>query len=467
MLRTAVTENGIVRGLPADDPRVTVYKGIPFAKPPVGNLRWRAPEPPDNWEGERKCFEFGPISMQDVPGVGTDLYAREFHVDSGIAVSEDSLYLNVWTGANALDEKLPVLVFIYGGAFQWGYTSELEFNGERLARHGIIVVSIAYRLGEFGFLAHPDLTAEDPAHPGNFGLLDQQAGLAWVYRNIAAFGGDPENITLAGQSAGGASVTYMLADKGNRKMVKKASIFSGFIRNPFMRDEIIQPPRIDEVEKRGEDFLKFLGCSSIEEARTLKSETVRDAYAEYAREHPRFVPCIDGVYIKEDPYEMILNGKLCDIPILTGYTKDEFIDRLPASAYSNNEKVRADVFEKGGLKYFNIVQNSVREVASAWMANDMKSPIFTYKFAPSVPGPDDPGVFHSCDLWFFFENIQKCWRPYNGLHYALARRMCDYWTNFIKTGDPNGDGYDGKKLPKWNRVTSDDPRDSEMIFTEK
>ncbi len=467
MLREAITEYGTVRGIPADDPRVSVYKGIPFAKPPVGKLRWRAPEPCDKWEGVKDCVEFAPASMQDVPGINPDLYAREFHVDSNIPISEDSLYLNVWTGANDTNEKLPVLVWIYGGAFQWGYTSEMEFNGERLARHGIVVVSIAYRLGVFGFIGHSDLSKEDPAHPANFGLLDQQMALKWVYKNIAAFGGDPERITLAGQSAGGASVTYMLANRENVPMVKRASVFSGFIRNPFIKDDIIQPKDISEVEKNGEEFIKYMGCSSIEEARAADAGKIRDAYWEYAKTHPRFVPCIDHVYVKEDPFEMIRKGSFPDIPILAGYTKDEFTDKLPTRADTNGTKLFADVIEKGGFRYYNVVQDSVRSVASSWVENNMKSLVFTYKFAPSIPGYDDPGVFHSCDLWFFFETIQKCWRPYNGMHYALARRMCDHWANFITDGDPNGKGYDGNDLPVWNRVATCDPSKDEMIFCEK
>ena len=464
MLREAVTEYGKVRGIAADDPRVTVFKGIPFAKPPVGKLRWKAPEPPEPWEGVRDCIEFGPASMQDIPGVNPDLYAREFHVDSDIPISEDSLYLNIWTGAKSTDEKLPVLVWIYGGAFQWGYTSEMEFNGERLARHGIIVVSVAYRLAAFGFLAHPDLTKEDPKYPANFGLLDQKAALSWVYRNIAAFGGDPENITLGGQSAGGASVTYLLTDKSIHPIVKKASIFSGFIRNPFFDDEIMKPKTLDEVEANGEEFIKNLGCSSIEEARNVSAEKIRDAYAEYVRNHPRFVPCIDKVSVSEDPYMMIIDRRFPDIPVMTGYTKDEFTDKLPAGAQSSGKKLWADVFEKGGIAHFNVVQQSVRSVAAALSSPDRKSGVFTYDFMPEIPGYDDPGVFHSCDLWFFFETIQKCWRPYTGIHYALARRMCDYWTNFIKAGDPNGPGYDGEELPVWKKSTADDPAASEMIF---
>lgn len=466
MLRSAVTKNGIVQGLPADDPRVTVYKGIPFAAPPVGELRWKAPQPCENWEGIRQCYKFGPICMQDRPGVSDDLYAREFHVDSGIDISEDSLYLNIWTPAKSTEEKLPVLVWIYGGAFQWGYTSELEFNGERLARHGVIVVSIAYRLGVFGFLAHPGLSAQDPKHPTNFGLLDQQAGIRWVYENIEAFGGDKGNITLAGQSAGGSSVCYNIVADDNAKMIKRIAILSGFIRNPFLFDNIISPRTIDDVEKNGKDFLETLGCASIEEARAIDAEKIVDVYNVFAKDHPRFVPCIDGAYVKEDPFMLFFDGKAPDVPILTGYTKDEFIDALPKNVDSNDDRVMADVFEKDGRRCFNIIQNSVRTLVRSHIEKGLTSPVYTYKFAPSVPGYDNPGAFHSCDLWFFFETVQKCWRPYSGFHYALARRMCDHFTNFIKTGDPNGEGYDGNTLPVWNRSASKNPADDEILFAE-
>ncbi len=467
MIRTAVTEYGTVKGLPADDPRVTVFKGIPFAKPPVGDLRWRAPEPPDKWEGVRECYSFAPACMQDAPSTDpNDLYAREFHVDPDIDISEDSLYLNVWTGAKSTSEKLPVLVWIYGGVFQWGYTSEMEFNGERLARHGIVVVSVAYRLGAFGFLAHPELTKENPASPTNFGFLDQQAGLEWVYRNIAAFGGDPDNITLGGQSAGGASVMSQLANPKSASMIGKVSIMSGLIRNPFAKDDIIQPKNIDTVYKNGEDFITFLGCSSVNEARKIDACSIRDAYAKYAKDHPRFVPCIDNVFIKKDPYEMLVSGELPDIPIFTGYTKDEFPAHLPTSADNNDVKAMADIYEKDGAKMFNIVCETVRRTSARLVENGMKSPVFTYRFEPSVPGDDGAGACHSFDLWFFFETLQKCWRPYNGMHYALARRMCDYWSNFIKNGDPNGEGYDGKKLPVWDPVSSSDSPRYEMIFRE-
>ena len=184
MLRRVRTENGWVRGIEAADPRVTAFKGIPFAAPPTGQNRWRAPQPAEDWDGERECFRFAPISVQDTPGVGGGFYDREWHVDPEIGMSEDCLYLNVWTNAKSADERLPVLVWFFGGGYQWGYTAEMEFDGERIARRGIVVVTVNYRLNVFGYLAHPELTAEAPGAPANFGSLDQRAGILWTRRNI-------------------------------------------------------------------------------------------------------------------------------------------------------------------------------------------------------------------------------------------------------------------------------------------
>ena len=195
MLKLVSTENGLVRGFQGNNTRISVFKGIPFAAPPVGENRWRAPQPVENWEGVRECSKFAPISVQDQPGVGTDIYCREWHVDKDIEMDEDCLYLNVWTPAQSESDKLPVLVWFFGGGFQWGYPREMEFNGENIAKRGVIVVSVNYRLGALGFLSHPDLLKESPDAPANFGNLDQQAGIKWVVRNIEKFGGDPKNIT--------------------------------------------------------------------------------------------------------------------------------------------------------------------------------------------------------------------------------------------------------------------------------
>ena len=218
MIKIAKTENGLVRGIPAADPRIISFKGIPFAAPPVGENRWRAPQPASDWKGTRDCLEFAPIPMQSIPGLDQDnIYTREWNVDPEIPMSEDCLYLNVWTPAESTGDKLPVYVWYFGGALQWGNTAEMEFDGERLARRGIIVVTVSYRLNVFGFLAHPELRKEAPNAPANFGNLDQQYGLFWAKRNIEAFGGDPDNITIGGQSAGGGSVLTQLNCPANKR----------------------------------------------------------------------------------------------------------------------------------------------------------------------------------------------------------------------------------------------------------
>ncbi len=427
MLRMVMTENGALRGIPGSDPRITAFKGVPFAAPPVGRNRWRAPQACPDWEGVRNAFEFGPISMQDTPGTGDGLYDREWHVDPDIPMSEDCLYLNVWTSAKKPDEKQPVLVWFFGGGFQWGYTAEMEFDGERLAGRGVVVVSVGYRLGAFGFLAHPEITAESPERPGNFGLLDQQAGLKWVRRNIAAFGGDPGRITIAGQSAGGGSVLNQLTCEENYGDIRGAVIFSGIIRHFDEDNDIFRPVSLEAAEKKGESFFGYLGVKSLAEARELDAREIRDRYAAYAQDHPRMFPFADGRVYKGDPVERFIEGKRARVPVISGNTGDEF---------------RAD-----GI---NTVEKSVKTTFLEARAKDPGGPeMYYYRFDPDIPGWDCAGSFHSSDLWFFFETLGKCWRPFEGRHFELAARMCDYFANFIKTGDPNGTGRDGCGLPGW------------------
>ena len=427
MLRTVKTENGLLRGLTGSDPRVTAFKGVPFAAPPTGERRWKAPSPAENWEGVRYACEFGPISMQDTPGIGEGIYNREWHVDPEIPMSEDCLYLNVWTSAKSTEEKQPVLLWYFGGGFQWGYTAEMEFEGEHLARRGVIVVTAAYRLGAFGFLSHPQITEENPDAPGNFGFLDQQAALRWVRRNIAAFGGDPDRITIAGQSAGGGSVMAQLTCEQNYGDIAGAAVFSGMIRRPKEENSPMRPTSLEQAQKAGEDFFAFLGVSSLEEARAIDAVTLRDQYGLYAQEHPRFWPIIDGVFCKGDSMDRFVSGDRAPVPVFAGNTDDEF--------------------RMGGI---NIVEHSVKTSFLDAQKNHPESkPMYYYRFAPDIPGWDHPGTFHSVDLWFFFETLGKCWRPFAGRHFDLARQMCDYFANFIKTGNPNGPGWDGEPLPEW------------------
>lgn len=451
MLRTAKTENGVVKGLPATNVRVTVYKGIPFAAPPVGKNRWKAPQPCPSWEGEYEAYTFKNIAMQDTPGIGDTVYQREWSIDTGVPMGEDCLYLNVWTPANSVDDNLPVLVWIYGGGFQWGYPYEMEFDGENLAKRGVIVVSVNYRLGAFGFFAHPEITKESPDAPANFGTLDQQAGIAWVKRNIKAFGGNPDNITVAGQSAGGASVMNQLVYEGNRDKINRAIIMSGIIRNPYVSDNFITPQSLSDAEEKGKSFLEFLGVNSVDEAREIPAITLRDKYTEYAGNHARFSPCIDGEFIKDDPVKMIMRGDYVDVPLMAGNTKDEFHVNIP----------KEDLERAGGLKSISGIEAAVKAVFDS-TSKLGKNNGYYYCFDVDIPGWDNPGTFHSVDLWFFFESLNKCWRPMVGRHYDVARKMCNYWAEFMKNGDPNGKDCDGTDMPVWKPYSLKEP--NEMQF---
>jgi len=480
MLRQVKTENGWVKGIEAADPRITAFKGIPFAAPPVGKNRWRAPQPCENWEGVKEAYRFAPISVQDTPGLGTDIYCREWHVDPDIAMDEDCLYLNVWTSAKSADEKQPVLVWFFGGALQWGYPAEMEFDGERLARRGVIVVTVNYRINVFGFLSHPQITAEQPDAPANFGHLDQQAGLKWVIRNIAAFGGDPENITIAGQSAGGGSVLAQMASPSSKDLFQRAVIMSAMIRSPYGPAPVGIPEPLASAEQNGKNFFDFLGVANLEEARALDAKHILHKYSEYAQTHPRMMNVQDDIFCTGDPLKLMMEGKCANVPVMSGSTGDEFPSFLLASSEEEfKEKVQelfgedADVFlalpeaqandGNGHYAKANGIACTVKGVFGATKENGSANNHYYYQFTPDIPGWDNPGTFHSVDLWFFFETLAKCWRPFVGKHYDLARQMCNYWANFIKTGDPNGVDADGSPMPEWKPYTNESP--AGMSFT--
>ena len=480
MIRIADTENGKVRGLPAADPRITSFKGIPFAAPPVGENRWRAPQPAENWNGVRDCLEFAPISVQDTPGLGTDLYCREWHVDSEIPMSEDCLYLNVWTNAKSPDEKLPVLVWFFGGGFQWGYTAEMEFDGERIARRGIVVVTVNYRLGAFGFLAHPQLTAEQPDAPCNFGCLDQQAGIRWVKRNIANFGGDPDNITIAGQSAGGGSVLAQMACAGNEGLFDRAVVMSGMFGTPYEKNSFFTPLTIDKAGQLGQRLFEYLGVKTLEEARRLDADLIRRKYSELRNKGEMFLNIVnDGKFNTGDCMDAFRSGRRTRIPVMAGNTGDEFKEVIRADSEDQLKELAYKYFGDRSEAFLSFPEAHIKTpmgfapvsgcelgIKSAFLAEGkLAGPqnCYYYRFAPDIPGEDAPGTFHSCDLWFFFETLAKCSRPYEGRHYDIARQMCDYFCNFIKTGDPNGIDLNGKKLPEWKPYTNGER--VEMEFT--
>ncbi len=480
MIRTAKTENGWVKGIEAADPRITAFKGVPFAAPPTGKNRWRAPQPCENWEGIREAYRFAPIAVQDTPGLGDDIYCREWHVDPEIEMGEDCLYLNIWTGAKTPEERQPVLVWFYGGALQWGYPAEMEFDGERLARRGVVVVTVNYRINVFGFLAHPQITREQPDAPANFGSLDQQAGLKWVVRNIAAFGGDPKNITIAGQSAGGGSVLSQMACRDNFGLFQKAVIMSAMIRSPYDEGGIGIPQPLEEAEKCGSDFFDFMGVSTLEEARNLDAFYVLEKYGEYAKTHPRMFTVLDHKFCTDDPLVLFRHGKLADVPVMSGNTGDEFPNTISAESIEDLKgKARALFGDKadeflsfpeataqagqGRWAAVSGIECTVKSVFNACKKAGSPQNHYYYRFDADIPGWDHPGTFHSVDLWFFFETLAKCWRPFVGRHYDLARQMCNYWANFIKTGDPNGADADGSPMPEWLPYTEETP--CEMVFS--
>ena len=480
MIRKAKTENGIVLGMQGGNARITVYRGVPYAAPPVGDLRWREPQPAADWEGERPCYLFAPISMQEIPGWDKgNIYTREWHVNSDIPMSEDCLYLNIWTPSVTGDEKLPVLVWFFGGGYQVGYTAEMEFDGEALAKRGIVVVSVNYRVGAFGFLAHPLLTKAQPEHPTNFGLLDQQAGLRWVKRNIAAFGGDPEEITVGGQSAGGGSVMYQITCKENEGLIKRATPISGVFRDPYKSPFAGNGRLLRDIEKIGEDFFDFLGVKTIEEARAIDAVTLRDAYENFRHGAMALGPCVDGIFNTDDTYRLFADGKGLDIPVMAGNTVDEFRARITAASKEEFIEKAKECFGEDAEQFLefpeaqargadgsyapvSIIECALKHMFREGAENGRTAKCYYYRFDEDIPGWDHPGNFHSSDLWFFFDNLQKCWRPFTGRHYDLARQMADYWVNFIKTGDPNGKGSDELELPKWG--VYDAEHDESMVF---
>jgi para-nitrobenzyl esterase len=483
MLRTVKVENGRVQGLPAADPRITSFKGIPFAAPPVGENRWRAPQPAKNWDGVLKAFDFAPISMQAPTVIDiNNIYTREWSVDPDIPMNEDCLYLNVWTPACSADEKLPVYVWYFGGGLQVGHTAEMEFDGERIARRGIVVVTVNYRLNVFGFLSHPEVTAEAPEAPANFGHLDQQAGTQWVKRNIAAFGGDPDNITIGGQSAGGGSVLSQLTSPQNEGLFNKAIIQSGTISMlyrggffPIMRRNLA------EAEQEGAKFFEFLGVSSLAEARSLDAVYIRDKALEYNK---FWGTVVDDLFSVGNAFDLFLQNKRHKVPVLLGHTSSEFFSVPNVSTLEEFKNMAVEMFGEDAEEYLALCQGqcdnidevkkkasvsgleyAIRIMGQANADTGANLPLYYYNFDAEIPGWDNPGTFHSVDLWFFFETLAKCWRPFVGKHYDLARQMCNYWANFIRSGNPNGKDSTGEDMPQWYTYTAEAPYG--MLFKDK
>ena len=469
------TENGIVEGYPAGNQNITVFKGIPFAKPPVGDLRWRAPEPAENWEGVRRCYQFGNICVQKrfiSEGGGTGLAAQEFYVRD-YPMSEDCLYLNIWTPAKTGEEKLPVAVYIHGGGYETGYSYLNAYDGEGFAKRDIVMVTVAYRLNVFGFLATPELTAEDPhGSSGNYGTMDLVAAVEWVRRNIAAFGGDPENLSLFGQSAGGGCVQNLCASPLMKGKIRNAIFQSS---GGISRGSLLDSPSRETAEQRGTAFLEFCGAKNLAEARALSAEYLIRKYQEYsgAGYGMLFPPAVDGYVLPEDPAVYFLEGKHDDIHYMVGCTKDEM--RRPGAPAPSREELAAFAKKRYGAERVDAFlaqihaddPEAVQPMFEDQMGNDFLSadlafcenqndlgynPAYLYYFTYVPPGAGATGAHHSVEHHYVFQTLLRSKRPYTGFDFELSNELADYWANFIKTGNPNPEGKE-----TWKPYTAEAP----------
>ena len=434
------TTEGLVEGIKCDG--YTVYKGIPYAAPPVGNLRWKAPQPPAEYEGVYRADHFGNICWQTLPKEDQPImgrFVKEFYGYPEFIpeMSEDCLYLNIWVPDGA-DGTNPVGFYIHGGGFGGGYSSEIEFDGEEYCRRGVILVTINYRLNLFGFLALPELSKESEwGGSGNYGILDQIAALKWVSNNISAFGGDPRSITVFGQSAGSMSTQVLVSSPLTDGLISKAVFQSGLACG----ESFLACPTLQEEESYGEMLLELSGAKTVEELRTLPGEEILRLNGELGAKLWQtlgngmvIVPCVDGYVLPESVKECYANGHMRQIPYMLGTVIDDL--------GSTPENIAAD---EPGLTHTENLRWSlrIREVygGKAW----------NYFFKRKLPG-DDWGAFHSAELWYTFGTLKRCWRPMEERDYALSREMLDAWTSFMKTGDPNGGACEG-----WRPYTDEDP----------
>ena len=468
-------ESGLLTGMPGSDPAVQVYKGIPYAAPPVGALRWHAPQPPPPWEGVRKADTFAPGCIQQVAGSRPPWTEEFMHQGS---ISEDCLYLNVWTAEKDAGELRPVLVYIHGGGFSEGSGSVAVYDGEELAKKELVVVTVNYRLGVLGFLAHPGLTAESGDNAsGNFGLLDQVAALQWVKQNIAAFGGDPNNVTIAGQSAGAIAVYLLTVAPPARSLFHRAIVQSGpggLASFGLSSTRTLVRP-LSEAEADGAEFAEIKGASSFQELRAMP---ISDLTAAPATDSPpmRFGPVIDGYLIPDNVPAIYTQGTQHDVPMLMGFNADEpsafpgygkatveafretASDRYGASTEAFLMIYPADTDEEAG----NAQKASQRDVAAvavgrlaAERAHTAKTDAYLYYFERGIPWPERPefGAFHTAEVPYFFNNLRMLDRPWEPLDRQLADMMSSYWANFATGGNPNGAG-----LPEWPAYDSQDIR---------
>lgn len=459
-------EQGVLTGTVEQGLRV--YRGVPFAAPPVGDLRWRAPQPAAKWEGVRAAEKFAPQCVQSAftpPG------------KEAPAMSEDCLYLNVWTPAKSASAKVPVLVWIYGGGFNAGATSIPTYSGEVLARKGVVLVSIAYRVGPLGFMAHPELSAESSQHvSGNYGLLDMIAGLQWIKKNIAAFGGDPNKVTIFGESAGGIAVSQLSASPLAKGLFEGAISESGgsfgHQRASGQPGENMRP--LSVAERSGEALAKSAGAHSIAELRALPPEKIMAATR---GQRGMAWPIVDGWVLPDDQYKMYDAKQFNDTPILVGYNSDEGASFSPPRSsreYIDNTRKRYGSFADRLLSAYPTGETTVpktardlaRDSAFGWHTwtwarlqsslGKGKAYIYYFDQHPEYPA-DSPqaghGAPHGREVAYVFGHLNDLRNEEpTAADRTISDAMVTYWTNFAKYGDPNGKG-----MPQWPAFSDEHP----------
>ena len=465
-------ENGKLQGTANDDHSVRIFKGIPFAAPPVGELRWKEPQPAANWGGVRPADKFGPACLQ------TDVYGDIFFRDA--QPSEDCLNLNIWIPAKAASAKLPVILWYYGGGFVAGGNSEVRYDGENLAKKGVIVVEPNYRLGVFGYFSHPELTKESGHNSsGNYGLLDQVAALKWVVKNIAAFGGDPQNITIAGESAGSLSVSALMASPLSRNLFQKAIGESGAFFPSWTGGGMGRKP-VTVTEQMGVKFAGIVGANSLAQLRAMAGNDLLLAAAAADKDKGlSFRPSLDGYYLTTSVPSVYAQGGQSHVPLLAGWNADEnkasvlFAPEKP-TAKSFAEKAREQFGDQAEqfLKLYPAKTDeealvSAEALASddfiafgTWKWIDMQgktgnAPVYEFRFeqVPATrPGAmmgkipaSELGARHACEIEYVFQTLKsQSGVPWTEEDFKVSDVMSSYWANFAKNGNPNGEG-----LPEW------------------
>ena len=451
-------QEGLLQG--THENGLTIYKGIPFAAPPVGDLRWRAPQPAEKWEGIKQADKFAAAPMQGGnPPSGKN---------------ENCLYLNIWTPSKSEKDKIPVLVWIYGGGFSFGSTSDPVHNGEHLARKGVVLVSIAYRVGQLGFLAHPELSAENPQGvSGNYGLLDMIAGLKWIQKNIAAFGGDPDKVTIFGESAGGIAVSMLCASPLAIGLFHGAISQSGGSFGPtrpttFPGENM---KTLKQAEEAGLSFAQKVGVSSVADLRNIEAGLLPSGMGMGGA-----WPIIDGYVIPDDQFRLYEAGRYNDIPILVGYNSDEgasFSREKTPEEFISGVKLRYGKFADELVKAYPTGETTVpktardlaRDAAFGWhtwswarlQSRTGKSKVYYYYFDQHPDYPKDSprygyGSPHGQDVAYVFMHLDPANPQTTKSDLEISEVMGIYWTNFAKHGHPNGEG-----VPDWPAFSESNP----------